>query len=190
VAVTDGVASVTNAFTVVVSEVNQPPVLAAVADLLLDELSILSRQLDATDGDLPNQPLIFALLQGPTGLTVSPAGGVRWLAAAGTAGTTNLVAVSVSDGFDSATNQFRVVVRPAAAAGPELAEVRVDPASATLGFVLRGAPGTTYQLELTTDFSAWTLVRRIVLEQREAPIDIPIPSAESGGFYRVRLVAP
>ncbi len=189
VAVSDGVASVTNAFTVLVSEVNRPPELAAVADQTVTEGSLLSLTLAGSDADEPAQPLVFTLVSGPNGAGVTN-GVFGWVAAAGTAGTTNAVAVSVSDGIASVSSQFRVVVRPAVLAGPELAGVRVDPAGATLGFVLRGEPGTAYQLERTTDFSAWVLVRRIVLEQGEVPIDVPLPAAEAAGFYRVRPVAP
>ena len=104
----------TNAFTVVVIELNQPPVLAAVADQTVDALKPMTVQLSATDADLPPQRLVFGLQQGPRGMTVDAGSGLLvWTPAADQASVQHPVTVSVSDGNRSVTVSFRVDVRPA-----------------------------------------------------------------------------
>ncbi len=57
---------------------NTPPVLAPVLNQTVDELTLLTATLSATDGDLPAQSLTYSLASGPVGLTVSPLGAVAW----------------------------------------------------------------------------------------------------------------
>ena len=54
--------SVTNSFTVTVSEVNTAPVLPAQADRSLDELTLLTVTNTATDADVPANVLSYELL--------------------------------------------------------------------------------------------------------------------------------
>jgi hypothetical protein len=108
VSVTDGVVTVTRTFTVSVSEVNQPPVLAAVADQSLSEGQTFGLNLVATDVDLPVQPLTFALVSGPAGLTVTPAGALSWIPTEAQAPTSGTVTVSVTDGLATVTRTFSV----------------------------------------------------------------------------------
>jgi alpha-tubulin suppressor-like RCC1 family protein len=104
--------STTNAFTVVVSELNQPPVLSAVADQTVDALKPLTLALTATDVDLPVQQLVFGLVSGPAGLTVSESGLVQWTPSAVQGGIAHRIEVSVFDGTARVTAAFRVTVRP------------------------------------------------------------------------------
>ncbi len=110
VAVSDGIDSVTNRFTLVVKEVNAAPAIAAVSRQTLDEGKALSLSLTATDADLPKQPLVFQLTSGPAGLTVSPAGQVTWVAGEDFGGKTETVKFSVSDGLQTVGAEFQVVV--------------------------------------------------------------------------------
>jgi subtilisin-like proprotein convertase family protein len=64
----------------------------------------------ATDLNNPTLPLSFALVSGPTNLTVSTAGVLNWTPNAAQAGTSNGVAVSVSNGAYTVTNNFGIVV--------------------------------------------------------------------------------
>ena len=64
----------------------------------------------ATDLDTPPLPLSFGLVSGPTNLTVSTAGAIAWTPAEGQGPSTNLVAVSVSNGAFSVTNTFTIIV--------------------------------------------------------------------------------
>jgi len=102
----------TNAFTVVVLELNQPPVLSAVPDQTVDALRPMTLRLSAKDDDLPAQRLVFGLVEGPRGMTVDPAQGVvSWTPAADQASAQHPVTVSVSDGGRVVTTAFRVEVR-------------------------------------------------------------------------------
>ncbi|HEY5297312.1 MAG TPA: putative Ig domain-containing protein [Verrucomicrobiae bacterium] len=70
--------SATNSFTVVINEVNVPPVLTLPINLTINELAGYSANATATDSDIPANPLTFALVSGPGGLTVSPTGAISW----------------------------------------------------------------------------------------------------------------
>jgi hypothetical protein len=66
-------------FAVSVDEANSPPVLAALSDVTIDELTDLSFIATATDPDRPAQPLTFSLGQNSlAGATISPDGVFHW----------------------------------------------------------------------------------------------------------------
>jgi subtilisin-like proprotein convertase family protein/endonuclease/exonuclease/phosphatase family metal-dependent hydrolase len=71
--------TVTNSFTLVVLESNLPPVLTLPPSTNINELVAWSAQATATDPDVPTNTLTFALVNGPTGLTVSSNGLISWL---------------------------------------------------------------------------------------------------------------
>ena len=110
VAATDGTSRVTDRFSVQVREVNQPPVLSPVSTLNAKAGVELNYALQATDLDRPAQGLSFALESGPSGLTVSSGGGVRWTPTLSQISTLQAVTVSVSDGVLKATTQFSIQV--------------------------------------------------------------------------------
>ena len=110
VAVSDGFDSVTNRFSVVVREVNAAPVVAAVTRQTVDEGKPLTLALSATDADLPRQALVFQLVSGPAGLTVSAAGQVRWVPGEEFGGRTETVKVSVTDGLSTTPAEFQVAI--------------------------------------------------------------------------------
>lgn len=59
-------------------EVNTPPVLIPPSDLTVREQTPFSRQLSASDDDVPAQRLAYSLIAGPEGLTVSSSGLMTW----------------------------------------------------------------------------------------------------------------
>src|SRR5437762_5899430 len=61
--------SVTNSFTVTVTEVNLAPVLSVPANQTIDELSALAVTASATDADIPANTLTFRLVSPPPGKT-------------------------------------------------------------------------------------------------------------------------
>lgn len=107
VAVSDGVDATTNAFQVVVTEVNQAPSFAALPDVTLPDLSPYVLALVATDADVPEQALEFELLSGPDGSEVV-GNEFRWTPIAEQMPSTNVLVVRVTDGVASVTNQFVV----------------------------------------------------------------------------------
>ncbi|MFO1460435.1 MAG: hypothetical protein U1G08_13630 [Verrucomicrobiota bacterium] len=116
----------TNSFVIVVAETNAPPAFQPIADVTLDELTLLSFSITATDPDIPANSLSYGLVSGPGGLTVSAAGLVTWTPTEAQGPSTNLVLVRATDNgvpSRSVTNQFTVVVR----------EVNTAPTTVSLG---------------------------------------------------------
>jgi len=68
----------TNTFTVFVNESNVAPVLTLPSSQAINELVLYSSSATATDADSPANPLVFALVSGPSGLNVSSAGAITW----------------------------------------------------------------------------------------------------------------
>jgi hypothetical protein len=97
-------------FTLTVTEVNAPPLLAAVADQQIVYGQTVALTLGATDTDQPPNPLTFRLANGPTNAVVTAAGQFSWTPIRSQAPSTNDFRVAVSDGTVSVTNSFRVVV--------------------------------------------------------------------------------
>ena len=64
--------------TVIVDEVNRPPVLSPIAAQTVDEGSQLGVQLVASDPDIPSNSLVYALDGAPNGMTVSASGFITW----------------------------------------------------------------------------------------------------------------
>ncbi len=110
--------SATNTFTVIVNEVNTAPVLTLPANQTINELTFFTNNATATDADIPANTLTFALVSGPTNLTVSPNGGISWTPSEAQGPSTNVVQIAVTD-FNpwavnaqhlSVTNTFTITV--------------------------------------------------------------------------------
>ena len=123
VRVSDGVASVDTSFFVTVSEVNTAPILAAVASKMVNELSLLTFNLSATDSDRPAQTLTYSLVSGPAGMTVSGVGAVNWTPTGAQGGSVSPVVVRVSDGSTGVNTSFTVTVNQGVNTAPILAAV-------------------------------------------------------------------
>src|SRR5678815_4516852 len=105
--------SVTNSFTLTVNEVNLTPLLTVPDDATINELVAFSDNATATDADLPANSLTFALVSGPTGLTVSPAGAIAWTPTEAQGPGAYPVQIKVTDSGTpalSATNSFTLTV--------------------------------------------------------------------------------
>jgi len=105
--------SATNSFQVIVTKVNTAPLLTVPGTQTIPEQTALSVNATATDSDLPANTLSFALVSGPTGLTVSSGGAIAWTPTEAQGPSTNTVTVRVFDDGTpsmSATNSFQVIV--------------------------------------------------------------------------------
>jgi hypothetical protein len=118
-------------FNVTVREVNRAPILTAVTNQTINELTTLTLTNAASDPDLPANQLTFALVSGPSGVNVDPATGVlTWTPNEAQGPGTNAVTISVTDtnpavanaASSSVTSSFQVVVN----------EVNVAPALSAL----------------------------------------------------------
>jgi RHS repeat-associated protein len=88
----------TKSFTVTVKEVNAVPVLSALPDVTLDELTALSVTATATDADQPANTLTYSLATSPAGMTIDPATGViSWTPTEAQGPSVNTVTVTVAD---------------------------------------------------------------------------------------------
>ena len=108
--VSDGIQTVLSEFQVAIIEVNVAPQVATIPRQTLDEGQALALTLVATDSDLPKQALVFRLVSGPVGLTVSPSGLVAWATGEESGGKTETVRLSVSDGLAVVPVEFQVTV--------------------------------------------------------------------------------
>ncbi|HWQ92024.1 MAG TPA: hypothetical protein VN673_10160, partial [Clostridia bacterium] len=106
--------SATNAFQVVVTEVNTAPVLPVQTNRNVKVGTPLSVTNTASDADIPQNSLSYTLVDAPAGAAISSTGVVTWVPAEGQNQTTNLFVTIVSDGTgaanSTATNAFTVVV--------------------------------------------------------------------------------
>jgi methyl coenzyme M reductase subunit C len=108
--------SATQSFTVIVTDLNNAPVLAALADQTINEGELLTFTASATDPDQPGQTLTFGLGGGaPPGAAIDPNSGVfTWTPAEAQGPATNVITVTVTDSGASpltASRTFTVVVR-------------------------------------------------------------------------------
>ncbi|HPW92932.1 MAG TPA: putative Ig domain-containing protein [Verrucomicrobiota bacterium] len=101
-------------FTIIVNEVNEAPVLAALANKTIAEGGTLSFTAAATDADLPANTLTFSLASAPAGATIHPSSGAfTWTPTGAQAPSTNLISLKVTDNGTPAlsdTKTFTVVV--------------------------------------------------------------------------------
>jgi hypothetical protein len=112
--------SATNTFLVTVNESNQPPVLAVPSDQAIDEQTLLTVSVSATDPDLPANTLTFSLQSPPEGMSIDAASGaIAWTPNEAQGSNTYTITVVVTDDNPaamnerhlSATNSFTVLVR-------------------------------------------------------------------------------
>jgi len=160
---------------ITVTEVNQPPVLVGVTNVVAAEGSLLSLQLPATDADLPPNALSFAL-EGtiPPGLELTPGGLLTWIPDEGFGGTEQIVRYRVSDNGSpvaSSTGEVRISVlevnnppvfaQPAPVILDELATldlplVATDPEGTTVRFRLDGPAPQGLTLNESSGRILWT----------------------------------
>ncbi len=102
--------SVTSSFTVVVGEVNSPPVLAVISEATTEELREVTFAATAADSDLPENPLSFSLDAGaPVGAGITAAGVFRWTPTEAQGPGTYSISVRVTDGGAPPLSDAKVV---------------------------------------------------------------------------------
>ncbi|MBX7131623.1 MAG: tandem-95 repeat protein [Fimbriimonadaceae bacterium] len=97
--------------TVTVNEVNEPPVLNAIGNQTVDEMTLMSVTATASDPDLPGQALTFSLGTAPSGASINPTTGViTWTPSEADGPNPFTFEVIVSDGTATDTESFVVTV--------------------------------------------------------------------------------
>ncbi len=139
-------------FAITVNEVNQPPVLASIPDLRVEEGAVVKFSVVGSDPDRPAQTLSYALLPGaPAGATIDSVSGLfRWQIPSDSGAATNTIGVTVTDngpGTLSATNSFHIVVVPKFHA--VINEIMYHPANANAAYVEILNPSTVSTQDLT-----------------------------------------
>lgn len=105
----DGFSSSTRSLQVIVTEVNQPPVLAPLTDRQIDEGQLLSFALPANDPDIPRNVLTYSMTGLPRGATFD-AGIFRWTPDETQGGVGYPLSFTVSDGRVAVTRTMSIQV--------------------------------------------------------------------------------
>jgi glucuronoarabinoxylan endo-1,4-beta-xylanase len=142
-------------FTITVTDVNEPPSLAPIANLSVSAGVTLTITNVATDPDVPPQTLTFSLLSGPVSSTLNPTNGLlSWRPFVSQAGTTNNITVVVTDNGTpplSASNSFVITVNPLSPGALSSIAVAGDRVS----IVASGPVGPDYTLLTSTNLLDW-----------------------------------
>jgi hypothetical protein len=134
------------------------PVLAAVPDQTVDELTLLRLTLSATDSDLPANTLTFSLVSGPSGLAATPTGELSWTPTEAQGPGTYDVTVRVTDNGSpamSADRTFKVTVRevntaPVLATVPDQSVDELTLLRLTLSATDNDLPANTFTFSLVS----------------------------------------
>ena len=96
---------------ILVSPVNDAPILTPIADVVTDAGKRWATTISAFDVDVPVQPLSFSLLAGPVGMKIDGLGNLDWTPTVQQVGE-HWVEASVSDGIAASSIRFKVLVEP------------------------------------------------------------------------------
>jgi hypothetical protein len=175
----------TNTFTVVVREVNSPPVLQPIADQSVHFGVLLSFQAVASDSDIPTNTLTFSLQQAPTNLTINASNGsISWTPAQAQVGSYDVNVVVTDNGSPSlsATNTFKVTVT-----GNE-SRLAIQPlTSGLMQITITGDIGLNYELQKSTDLVVWDKLFGFQLSTSPFLYIDPESQAAPIRFYRLKL---
>src|SRR5512136_1460690 len=110
VVVSDGSLTDSETITVHVNEVNVAPILGAIGNKNVNELTLLTFTATATDADIPVQTLTFSLSGAPAGASITPAGLFTWTPTEAQGPGNYPFSVVVSDGSLTASEAITVHV--------------------------------------------------------------------------------
>ncbi len=158
--------SVTNSYTNIVNEVNAAPRLIVPANQTVSEAVTMTVTNLAIDSDLPTNTLTFALISGPSGLTLDSASGViTWTPSLSQAPSTNTVVVSLTDynaaaltnNILSVTNSFTITVglvnhAPSFTKGSNVAVDQKSGSYSQTGWATAISPGPANESSQTVSF--------------------------------------
>ena len=188
VAVTDGDVRTTKRIVLVVREVNTPPSLATLPDVVLAPGVEWLVAAVGTDVDLPTQSLGYALKSGPTGMNIHPATGIlRWTPSKADGPGVFPVTILVTDAFGAKGEQsFRVTV-----SGPSqtpILAIGSANADGSITLQIRADRGALVGLEVSGDLKTWVPVRLVNGQGMESPVGLVVPTDPNtqAVFWRLR----
>jgi hypothetical protein len=195
VVTTNGLADLsdTETISVIVNEVNQPPVLPVPADRSITCLATMVVTNTASDPDIPANPLTYQLINPPTGAAIDTQGLITWMPAGQQVGSTNRIQTVVTDYNPwaanaqrlSVTNSFTIVV----AAPPVCSAILLTNAGVTM--VWSATPGQRYQVQYKNDLNQTNWINldgSIIATNATAAASDP-QRASQQRFYRA-ILAP
>ena len=130
--------SAVQSFSITVNEVNQPPILGALKDFVVQEGATIAFTATASDLDIPAQHLTYSLGAGaPAGASIdSVSGDFTWQTPPDSGATTNRITIQVTDdgpGTLSQSGTFTVITQPRFHA--VINEIMYHPATPGAGYV-------------------------------------------------------
>ncbi len=175
----------TNAFTVIVAEINAAPTLAPIENLSVHYGSPISITAVGADTDLPANVLTYTLEGAPNGMTIDPQTGlISWTPASADVGE-HPVTVRVTDDATppaSASVSFQVTVF---GAGARLTLTLLP--GGLKQVTSTGEPGLDYELQASSDLVAWERLVDFRMTATPAVYIDPASAGISPRFYRLRL---
>jgi len=178
---------VEKAFVIAVTDVNEPPSLAAISDLTTGAGVSLSITNFASDPDLPPQSLQFSLLAGPAGAALNPTNGLfTWRPSVSQAGTTNPVTVKVTDNSEpprSATNSFTVFVNPLTPSAISAFGL----AGGQPVLTVDGTQGPDYTVLTSTNLLNWQPLFTTNAPVVPVTFTLPVNATNRAAFFRVEM---
>jgi PKD repeat protein len=147
--VSDGTATASTSFSVHVNEANNAPVVNNPGNKTVDEGTLLSVTVTATDSDIPAQTLTFSLGTAPAGAAITAGGAFTWTPTEAQGPGDYPVTVNVSDGALSGSTTFNVHVNEV-----NIAPVLAQPSDMTVN---EGASASQQLTATDADIPANTL---------------------------------
>jgi hypothetical protein len=174
----------TKSFTVIITEVNTAPVLAAIANQTINSGSTLTLTFAANDSDLPANTLNFSLVSAPPGAAVNPVSGVfTWTPTVAEASSTNTIVARVTDnGVPNLSDQetFTIGVAPWT---QDLA-LRITAYGNNL-ILSANVPLDGYDLQVKVNLSSaeWTTLPNVPVG---SSFIVPFDPSSKTKFYRIK----
>lgn len=189
VAVTDGDVRTTKRIVLVVREVNTPPSLAVLPDVILAPGVEWLAPAVGTDVDLPAQALGYTLKSGPTGMSIHPSTGIiRWTPPKADGPGVFPVTILVKDSFGAEGKQsFRVTVSGPAQT-PILAIGSAN-GDGSITLQIRADRGALVDLEVSGGLKTWVLAQKVNAQGMDSPVGLVLPTDPNtqAVFWRLRI---
>lgn len=152
--------SATNAFTVVVSEVNAPPVVTVPGPQTIRVGATLIVTNTAADVDIPANLHTFSLVSAPAGMVIdSTTGVITWTPPVSQQSSTNMVAVNAADNGQPPLNDTKSFTVTVVGLGQRI--TAIEPTNGVMVLTLEGISGETYHIQATPTLTSpipWAVI--------------------------------